>query len=162
MKKKVKNMNTSLEQRIQQLEDQAAIKRVVDVFANLADVKDVKSQMDLFTEDATVETYFGDTLFASMRGREEISNVFSGFIANFTALYHMNGQFTVDIDGDKASSTHYCLVVLLSENAQGDAFKNLNGIIYKDEYIRCDGQWLIAKRVAHFTWRDVSDLVIPS
>ena len=34
--------------------------------------------MQLFTEDATVNTYFGDTLFASMRGREEIGKVFSG------------------------------------------------------------------------------------
>jgi ketosteroid isomerase-like protein len=155
-------MSASLEQRIQQLEDQAAIKRVVDIFANLADVKDVKSQMDLFTEDATVETYFGDTLFASMHGRDEISNVFSGFIANFSALYHMNGQFTVDIDGDKANSTHYCLVVLISKDAQGKTYKNLNGIIYQDEYARRDGQWLISKRIAHFTWRDMSDLVMPN
>lgn len=154
-------MTTSIEQRIQQIEDQTAIKRVVDVFANLADVKDIKTQMTLFTEDATVETYFGDTLFASMRGREEISNVFSSFIANFSALYHMNGQFTVDIDGDKASSTHYCLVVLISEDAAGKAYKNLNGIIYKDEYRRVEGQWLISKRVANFTWRDLSDLVMP-
>ena len=155
-------MSLSLEQRIQQLEDQAAIKRVVDIFANLADVKDVTSQMDLFTEDAIVETYFGDTLFAAMQGREQINTVFSGFIANFSALYHMNGQFTVEIDGDKASSTHYCLVVLLSEDAQGKAWKNFNGVIYQDEYVRRDGQWLIAKRVARFTWRDVSDWVLPN
>ena len=155
-------MSASLEQRIQQLEDQAAIKRVVDIFANLADVKDIKSQMDLFTEDATVETYFGDTLFASMHGRDEISNVFSGFIANFSALYHMNGQFTVDIDGDKANSTHYCLVVLISEDAQGKTYKNLNGIIYQDEYARRNCKWLISKLIAHFTWRDMSDLVMPS
>lgn len=154
-------MNTSIEQRIQQLEDQAAIKRVVDVFANLADVKDIASQMNLFTEDATVETYFGETLFAAMHGREEISHVFSGFIANFSSLYHMNGQFTVDINGDNAHSTHYCLVVLISEDAQGKTYKNLNGIIYQDEYVRRDGQWLISKRTARFTWRDLSDLTMP-
>jgi hypothetical protein len=154
-------MSASLEQRIQQLEDQAAIKRVVDTFANLADDKNIETQMQLFTEDAIVETYFGDTLFASMSGREEISKVFSSFIANFSGLYHMNGQFTVDIDGDKASSTHYCLVVLLSEDAQGKTYKNFNGVIYKDDYVRRDGQWLITKRISRFTWRDVSDLVTP-
>lgn len=153
-------MNTSLEQRIQQLEDQAALKRVVDTFANLADDKDIATQMQLFTEDATVNTYFGDTLFASMHGREEISNVFSGFIANFSALYHMNGQMIADIDGDHASSTHYCLVVLVSAD-QGKEFKNFNGVIYNDEYVRRDGQWLITKREARFTWRDVSELVSP-
>ena len=105
--------------------------------------------MQLFTEDATVNTYFGDTLFASMRGREEIGKVFSGFIANFSALYHMNGQMITDINGDHANSTHYCLVVLVSED-QGKEFKNFNGVIYKDEYIRRDGQWLITNREARF------------
>ena len=153
-------MNMSLEQRIQRLEDQAAIKHLIDTFSNLADDKDVASQMPLFTEDATVDTYFGDTLFASMRGREQIGKVFSDFIANFSALYHINGQMTVDIDGDRARSTHYCLVVLVSDG-QGKKSKNFNGVIYKDEYVRRDGKWLIAKRVARFTWRDVSELVAP-
>lgn len=154
-------MSIAMEQRIQRLEDLAAIKYLVDTFSNLADDKDVAGQMPLFTEDATVDTYFGDTLFASMRGREEIGKVFSGFIANFEALYHVNGQMTVDIDGDRASSTHYCLVVLVSDE-QGKKSKNFNGVIYKDEYVRRDGQWLIAKRLARFTWRDVSELVVPN
>lgn len=155
-------MNTTLEQRIQHLEDQAAIKRLVDTFSNLADDKNVASQMLLFTEDATVNTYFGDTLFASMHGREEISKVFSGFIENFSALYHINGQMTVDINGDRATSTHYCLVVLVSDDEHGKKFKNFNGVIYNDDYVRQNGQWLIAKRVARFTWRDINELVIPS
>ena len=154
-------MNATLEQRIQRLEDQSAIKKVVDTFSNLADVKDIARQMHLFTEDATVDTYFGETLFASMRGREEISKVFSGFIANFETMYHMNGQFTVDIDGDKAASTHYCLVFLVGE-ADGKKFNNTNGVIYRDEYVRCHEQWLISKRVARFTWRDIGELVVPS
>ena len=83
-------MSTTIEQRIRQLEDRAELKQLVDQFSNLADNKDVASQMLLFTEDATVDTYFGETLFASMRGREEISNVFSSFLANFETVYHIN------------------------------------------------------------------------
>jgi ketosteroid isomerase-like protein len=154
-------MNTSLEQRIQQLEDQVAIKRVVDTFSNLADEKDIDTQMNLFTDDAIVETYFGDTLFASMTGRQEIGNVFSSFIANFAGMYHMNGQFTVDIDGDTATAKHYCMVVLLSDE-QGKKSKNFNGVIYKDDYVRQNGEWLIAKRVSRFTWRDISEMIEPS
>lgn len=150
-------MKTTLEQRLQHIEDQAAIKRLVDTFANLADQKNIAGQMPLFTEDATVETYFGDTLFAELHGREQIGQVFSDFIANFASMYHMNGQLVVDIDGDRAKSTHYCLVVLISEQ-QGKTYKNFNGVIYQDEYVRQDGQWLIAKRVSRFTWRDTSEL----
>lgn len=154
-------MNTSLEQRIQHMEDQAAIKRVVDTFSNLADVKDIVTQMQLFTEDAIVETYFGDTLFASMRGREEIARTFSSFVENFETMYHMNGQCTVDIDGDHATSAHYCLVFLIS-SADGKKLNNINGVTYRDEYVRRDGAWLIAKRVSCFTWRDVHELVAPN
>ena len=39
-----------------QTEDQLALKRLVDTFSNLADVKDVKTQMDLFTDDAEVHS----------------------------------------------------------------------------------------------------------
>lgn len=154
-------MNNTLEQRIQHMEDQAAIKRVVDTFSNLADVKDIATQMLLFTQDATVETYFGDTLFAAMHGREEIGKTFSSFIANFEIMYHMNGQLTIDIDGDRATSNHYCLVFLIY-GADGKKFKNTNGVTYQDEYVRRDGKWLIAKRVSRFAWRDVGELVAPA
>ncbi|WP_041960385.1 nuclear transport factor 2 family protein [Sulfurospirillum arsenophilum] len=154
-------MNTTLEQRIQQLEDRAALKHLIDHFANLADDKDVANQMFLFTEDAAVDTYFGDTLFASMRGRDEIGKVFTAFLANFEIVYHMNGQQTVEVNGDKASSIHYCQVVLIS-TVDGKKIKNTNGIIYKDEYVRQDGKWLIAKRLARFTWRDEVELKTPN
>lgn len=154
-------MNIALEQRIQRLEDQAALKQLVDAFSNLADDKDVASQMLLFTEDATVDTYFGNTLFASMRGREEISKVFSSFLANFETVYHINGQQTVEIDGDRATSHHYCLVVLVS-SAEGKKAKTTNGVIYKDEYVRRIGRWLIAKRLARFTWRHLEELNTPT
>ena len=43
----------------QQVEDQLALKRLVDTFSNLADVKDVDSQILLFTEDAEVVSKSG-------------------------------------------------------------------------------------------------------
>ena len=39
---------------IQKLEDQLALKKLVNTFSNLADTKDTKAQMDLFTDDAEV------------------------------------------------------------------------------------------------------------
>ena len=49
-----------LRARTQRLEDQAALKNLVDTFSNLADVKDIDRQILLFTEDATVESRTGD------------------------------------------------------------------------------------------------------
>ncbi len=154
-------MTSALEQRIQLIEDQIAIKGIVDTFSNLADVKDIDTQMTLFSDDAVVETYFGDTLFASMKGRKEIGSVFSNFIANFEIMYHMNGQCVVEVDGDTATSEHYCIVLLVSDD-QGKKMQNFNGVTYRDEYARVDGKWLITKRVSKFVWRNISDMVVPA
>ena len=48
-----------LRARMQRLEDQAALKNLVDTFSNLADLKDIDRQVLLFTEDATVESRTG-------------------------------------------------------------------------------------------------------
>lgn len=69
----------SLEQRVQIIEDRAALKALVDTFSNLADAKDVKSQVLLFTEDATVDSHVGGSLTSSLKGREEIGQRFSEF-----------------------------------------------------------------------------------
>ena len=53
-----------------QVEDQLALKRLVDTFSNLADVKDVKSQMDLFTDDAEVHSKAGEHV-SVMKGKEQ-------------------------------------------------------------------------------------------
>nr|WP_205960418.1 nuclear transport factor 2 family protein [Ramlibacter henchirensis] len=74
----------SLEQRIQSVEDRAALKTLVDTFSNLADAKDVKSQVLLFTEDATVDSYVGGALTSSLKGREQIGQRFGEYLANFT------------------------------------------------------------------------------
>ncbi|QND45596.1 nuclear transport factor 2 family protein (plasmid) [Rhizobium lusitanum] len=143
----------SLEQRIQTLEDKAALKALVDAFSNLADQKDLATQALLFTEDAVVDTYFEGQLFASLKGRKEIEDTFSGFMANFETSYHLNGQHTAELDGDRATAVHYCLVVLVN-TVDGKKTRHTNGVYYNDEYVRQGSQWLISKRTSYFTWRD--------
>nr|WP_315425776.1 nuclear transport factor 2 family protein [uncultured Albidiferax sp.] len=143
----------TLEQRIQKLEDKVSLKAIVDAFSNLADQNDLATQSLLFTEDAIVDTYFEGQLFASLKGRKQIEETFAGFMANFETSYHINGQHTAEIDGDRATAIHYCLVVLVSAE-NGQKIRNTNGVHYRDEYVRQGGQWLISKRTSHFAWRD--------
>lgn len=147
----------NLSQRIQQLEDKAALKHLVDTFSNLADQKDVQKQILLFTEDATVESMTDGKLSSSLKGREQIGKAFDAFLANFETVYHINGQQTVELRGDTATGVSYCLVVLIAvEN--GKRIKNTSGVYYNDEYVRRGNAWLIAKRVSHFTWRDREEM----
>lgn len=146
-----------LMQRIRQLEDTAALKKLVDTFSNLADRKDIDQQILLFTENATVESYFGGQLVSSLAGREQIGAAFTGYLGNFDTVYHHNGQQTVEIGGDSATGVSYCLVVLIGMD-NGKRIQNTSGVIYQDRYVRHDGGWLIDQRVSHFTWQERSEL----
>lgn len=138
--------------RLQQLEDRAALKDLVDTFSNLADTKSVDAQVLLFTEDATVDSWSEGKQVSSFTGRKQIGDAFSAYLALFDTVYHMNGQQTVELHGDHATGTSYCLVVLIGKD--GDKrYRNTAGVIYHDDYVRRDGRWLIAKRVSNFSWR---------
>jgi ketosteroid isomerase-like protein len=146
-----------LMQRIQRLEDTAALKKLVDSFSNLADQKDIDKQILLFTEDATVESYFGSQLVSSLAGREQIGAAFAGYLANFDTVYHHNGQQTVEIQGNTATGVSYCLVVLIGMD-KGKRIQNTSGVYYHDHYVRRGAEWLIARRVSHFTWQERTEL----
>lgn len=146
-----------LRTRIQRLEDQAALKNLVDTFSNLADVKDVDRQVLLFTEDATVESRTGDAPGSPLKGRKQIGDTFRSFLAGFETVYHINGQQTVNIQGDSATGTAYCLVVLIRR--ENDTITKMTvGVRYADEYVRRNGTWLISKRVSNFMWRDTEPM----
>ena len=146
-------------QRVQQLEDRAALKSLVDTFSVLADRKDVQAQTLLFTEDATVES-LSDGQSMTLKGRKQIGDTFGAYLATFETIYHVNGQQTVEIAGDKAKGTSYCLVVLIGKE-KGKTIKNTSGVIYNDEYVRRGKSWLISKRVSNFAWRDREEMAPP-
>jgi ketosteroid isomerase-like protein len=149
-----------LAQRVQRLEDRAALKALVDTFSILADRKDVAKQVLLFTEDATVDSHSNGRPGGSFKGRQQIGAAFGGFLARFETVYHINGQQAVDIRGDRATGTSYCLVVLIGKEG-GKTVKTTMGVTYDDEYVRRGGAWLIAKRVSHFTWQTRDELPSP-
>ncbi|MGR3809753.1 nuclear transport factor 2 family protein [Jiulongibacter sp. NS-SX5] len=147
----------TLEQRVTLLEDKQALKELVDTFSNLADEKKAKEQTFLFTEDATVETYIGGNLVTSLKGREQIGDVFGNFLNSMETVFHINGQQTVDINGNQAKGTSYCSVTLIGSQ-NGTKMKRDIGVIYHDEYQKVDGKWLIAKRTSNFTWQNATEI----
>ena len=138
--------------------EKQALKELVDTFSNLADEKKVAEQMPLFTENAVVNTYIGGKLVFAMTGRAEIEHVFSTFLAPFHTVYHLNGQFTVtDLQADSAAAITYCQVHLVEEK-DGKNLMQSHSVRYQDRYVKQDGQWLIAHRVANFMISDTREL----
>ena len=136
---------------MKKIEDQLALKNLVDTFSNLADVKDTKAQMNLFTDDAEVISKADGKTFKS-KGKKEIEKSFSDYLALFDIVYHLNGQQTVEINGDNATGISYCFVTLIRNGK-----KNQSGVRYHDTYVRQKGKWLIKKRESDFMFTTVDD-----
>ena len=147
----VENAKNETTMNIQEIADRMALKDLVDTFSNLADTKEIDKQVQLFTEEAEVTSYQGDKQTSHLKGRKELAERFRAFLDQFTTVYHINGQQTVKIDGDKATGIAYAQVVLVSEK-NGKRTMLTQGVRYSDEYERQDGKWLISKRISHFEW----------
>jgi ketosteroid isomerase-like protein len=136
-----------------ELADRVSLKELVDTVSILADKKDVHTQVQLFSENATSETFSGGTPILKLKGRKEMEEAFGNFLKNFETVYHLNGQQKVTINGDNATGTSYCLVTLIgTEN--GKKMKTTIGAIYQDDFVRENSRWLIAKRIGHFDWQE--------
>lgn len=145
------------EKRISAIEDRIALKNIVDTFSVLADVKDIKSQLLLFTENAEVSSISNGEPGNTLIGRKQIGEAFTGFLNLFDVVYHINGQQTVTLKGNKASGISYCQVVLIG-NENGKKMKTTMGVIYHDDYVKENGSWLINKRQSNFTWTEKTEM----
>ena len=148
---------SNLEKKMEELENERALRELVDNFSILADQKEARKQTELFTKNATVDSYVNGTLVSSLKGIQQIGDAFEAFLANFETVYHMNGQHVVSINGSKAEGTLYCRVDLISSE-NGKKINNASAVSYKDEYVYENGQWLIAKRTSTFVWQDKQEL----
>lgn len=78
--------------------------------------------------------------------------------STFHTVYHLNGQFTVtDLQADSAAAITYCRVHLVEEK-DGKNLMHSHSVRYQDRYVKQDGQWLIAHRVANFMISDTREL----
>ncbi len=150
--------NKDIAQRLAAIEDKMAIKYVVDEFSNLADTKEIDKQVLLFTEDGVVESISkGQAGGSPLRGRAQLKQAFSGFLANFHTVYHQNGQQTITLQGDKAEATSYCRVILVG-NQNSKEMKTTLYTIYKDTFVKENGKWLIKHRLSNFAHREVAEV----
>jgi ketosteroid isomerase-like protein len=149
--------NKNIEQRLAAIEDKMAIKYVVDEFSNLADTKDIEKQVLLFTEDGIVESISNGQPGSPLKGRDQLKQAFSAFLSNFHTVYHQNGQQTIHLQGNKAEAVSYCRVILVGKQNEKE-IKTTLYTIYKDSFIKENGEWLIHHRTSNFVHREVAEV----
>ncbi|KQB42586.1 nuclear transport factor 2 family protein [Flavobacterium aquidurense] len=136
-----------------ELEDRILLKELVDKISILGDKKDFSNQVQLFSENAISETIIEGKTILKLEGRKTMASAFAKFLSEIETVYHFNGQQFLTLDGDTAKGTCYCLITLIG-NENGKKMMTKIGAIYKDDYIRIDNNWFIAKRTGTFEWQE--------
>ena len=135
----------SIEQRLQRVEDELAIRRVLVDYSATQDARDFDAYVALFAENG--EWVNGETVY---KGRAAIMDMLVGLYGvtppDFVNAesYHITSNPQIDLDGDRATvrSRH----LLLMRGEEGEPTPMLAGI-YDDEFVREDGEWKIQRRV---------------
>ncbi len=138
--------------RIEEVKERLELRELVDQFANLADVKDAKSQGELFLEDGMLEFQMGlDGALKNIVGREALVTAFARTIEPALAVYHINGQQTLTFNEDctKAEGVSYCTAILVND-VDGKEIVTTNNVRYLDHFAKVDGKWYIEKRRTTF------------
>jgi ketosteroid isomerase-like protein len=136
---------TPLEERLQRVEDQLAIQRVLIEYSARLDAHDIDGYVDLFARDGVWQN--GELVFT---GHDEIRGLLEGMYGETppdfvnTESYHITTNPQVDVDGDRATARSRHLLMRRDEN--GTPTPTLAGL-YEDQFIREDGEWKILHRV---------------
>lgn len=130
---------------ITQLEDEAALSRLVDLYARAVDRGDAALLTSLFTGDATLN--FG-AMFSG--GRDAFVDMISGAMAEMRT-HHFMGNRLYAIDGDTAEGEIYSINTHIIPGPDG-AREYIAAGRYVDRYRRTPDGWRIAHRTRILDW----------
>lgn len=142
-----------LESRLQLLEDELALRRLINAYTKRGDAFDWKGWADLFTENAvfTVPGAFG-----ALRGRQEIHDIPKSRLDGvFAATQHYILNLDFDVNGDSAEGTGYLIYTAVTDKNKPSEFY-MSGGHYKWTFTRTRAGWLIAKAHLDFLWNNSS------
>ncbi|MCW2367680.1 uncharacterized protein (TIGR02246 family) [Sphingobium sp. B7D2B] len=135
----------TVEQRLQRVEDELAIRRIIVDYAATQDARDYAAYANLFATDG--EWANGKAVHKGRAAiRQLLINLYgtppAGFVNNEN--YHLTSNIQIDIDGDRATAHSRHLLIWRGPN--GEPVPALAGR-YEDEFIRENGEWKIRRRV---------------
>ena len=101
-------------------------------------------------------TFENNADYLSVYGDIQIQRDQQG-LQQLLALQQIINQAVTDLQADSAEAVTYCQVHLVEEK-DGKNLMHSHSVRYQDRYVKQDGQWLIAHRVANFMISDTREL----
>ena len=139
-----------------ELEDRAALRRVVEEYARGVDRREPHAVAELFVSDGRLEIYEGDperTEPVRVRaGRTEIATALEG-LAKYEVTTHFLGQHSIELDGPRATGETYCIAHHIY-SADGARRDHVLSIRYLDDFRREEGTWRLERRRLVIDWSD--------
>jgi len=135
----------SIEQRLQKLEDEAEIRRIMVDYAALLGARDYDGYAALFAQDGIWQN--GDIV---KKGHDEIRDLLVGMFGEYdpnyvnNEMYMLVSNIQIDVHGDTATATSRQLTIRRGEG--GRPTPVLNGR-YDDTFVRENGKWKIQHRI---------------
>jgi uncharacterized protein (TIGR02246 family) len=135
----------TIEQRLQRVEDELAIHRVLVDYAATQDARDYAGYAALFAKNG--EWVNGKNVH---KGREAIIKMLTDLYGtpppgySNSESYHLTSNPQIDVKGDRATARSRHLLVM--RGPRGEPTPALAGR-YEDELIREEGKWKILRRV---------------
>ena len=148
-------MATSLEKRIQRLEDRAQISEQIIKYAVGVDRRDWALFADCFTDPVYADFSAGGIPAATV-AREGLVAQVSTVLNGFTATQHLSPNHLIEFDkddSDRAVCYSYMYAQHLLEGANGSQFYLLRGS-YTSHMQRTENGWRIAGITQHRSWED--------
>lgn len=142
------------ESRLQRIEDERALEKLINTYHKHADVFDWIGWADCFTESAVFEFTGG---FGVMRGRKDIHDKCKGAMDH---VYEVQQHIMVNLDfattADGATGTGNLIFVGIADKNNPANFYMAGGR-YKWTFARSADGWKIAEAFLEFIWNNGAD-----
>lgn len=133
------------------------LRNLIDAYASLGDEKKISQVMDLFTPDMKYDVYMNNALVSSVSGRENMEKDFNEHATQVKTYFTLNGQHTVEINGDTATGVSFTQMKMIRE-IEGKNILTDYSVKYDDRYVFQGGKWFIKERIGYFLIIDARPL----
>ena len=138
----------SIEQRLQDIEDDSAIRSLAARFADAAMMADYEEFSTLWTDKGKWTIH--EPFYTSAEGVKAISEMLIALRTGKAFFVQFVHSGVIKLNGDRATARWIMREV---SEGPGESFYN-NYAVYLDTLVKSEGQWKFAQRDYHYMWVD--------